>query len=136
MKQDEFNSILDALNNYSPKTQKYIETKNSLLNNAKNFYKGREKVIEGFKERIFPLKSDDEFEQWQTSKKPTKADAKTFNESINKKETDISRELFRNYFRFQTPSALLKNLYNLNDEVKNKKLVSVINSGLKDLKED
>ena len=136
MKQDEFNSILDALNNYSPKTQKYIETKNSLLNNAKNFYKGREKIIEGFKERIFPLKSDDEFEQWQTSKKPTKADAKTFNESINKKETDISRELFRNYFRFQTPSALLKNLYNLNDEVKNKKLVSVINSGLKDLKED
>ena len=136
MKQDEFNSILDALNNYSPKTQKYIETKNSLLNNAKNFYKGREKVIEGFKERISPLKSDDEFEQWQTSKKPTKADAKTFNEWINKKETDISRELFRNYFRFQTPSALLKNLYNLNDEVKNKKLVSVINSGLKDLKED
>ena len=136
MKQDEFNSILDALNNYSPKTQKYIETKNSLLNNAKNFYKGREKVIEGFKERIFPLKSDDIFEQWQTSKKPTKADAKTFNEWINKKETDISRELFRNYFRFQTPSALLKNLYNLNDEVKNKKLVSVINSGLKDLKED
>ena len=136
MKQDEFNSILDALNNYSPKTQKYIETKNSLLNNAKNFYKGREKVIEGFKERIFPLKSDDEFEQWQTSKKPTKADAKTFNEWINKKETDISRELFRNYFRFQMPSALLKNLYNLNDEVKNKKLVSVINSGLKDLKED
>ena len=136
MKQDEFNSILDALNNYSPKTQKYIETKNSLLNNAKNFYKGREKVIEGFKERIFSLKSDDEFEQWQTSKKPTKADAKTFNEWINKKETDISRELFRNYFRFQTPSALLKNLYNLNDEVKNKKLVSVINSGLKDLKED
>ena len=136
MKQDEFNSILDALNNYSPKTQKYIETKNSLLNNAKNFYKGREKVIEGFKERIFTLKSDDEFEQWQTSKKPTKADAKTFNEWINKKETDISRELFRNYFRFQTPSALLKNLYNLNDEVKNKKLVSVINSGLKDLKED
>ena len=136
MKQDEFNSILDALNNYSPKTQKYIETKNSLLNNAKNFYKGREKVIEGFKERIFPLKSDDEFEQWQTSKKPTKADAKTFNKWINKKETDISRELFRNYFRFQTPSALLKNLYNLNDEVKNKKLVSVINSGLKDLKED
>ena len=136
MKQDEFNSILDALNNYSPKTQKYIETKNSLLNNAKNFYKGREKVIEGFKGRIFSLKSDDEFEQWQTSKKPTKADAKTFNEWINKKETDISRELFRNYFRFQTPSALLKNLYNLNDEVKNKKLVSVINSGLKDLKED
>ena len=110
MKQDEFNSILDALNNYSPKTQKYIETKNSLLNNAKNFYKGREKVIEGFKERIFPLKSDDEFEQRQTSKKPIKADANAFNEWINKKETSINRELFENYFHFKIPSELI-NIY-------------------------
>ena len=37
MKQDEFNSILDAINNYSPTAQKYIEAKNSLLNNAKYF---------------------------------------------------------------------------------------------------
>ena len=110
MKQNEFNSILDALNNYSPKAQKYIEAKNSLLNNAKNFYKGREKTIEGFKERIFPLKSDDEFEQGQTSKKPIKADANAFNEWINKKETSINRELFENYFHFKIPSELL-NIY-------------------------
>ena len=110
MKQNEFNSILDALNNYSPKAQKYIEAKNSLLNNAKNFYKGREKTIEGFKERIFPLKSDDEFEQRQTSKKPIKADANAFNEWINKKETSINRELFENYFHFKIPSELL-NIY-------------------------
>ena len=110
MKQNEFNSILDALNNYSPKAQKYIEAKNSLLNNAKNFYKGREKTIEGFKERIFPLKSDDEFEQRQTSKKRIKADANAFNEWINKKETSINRELFENYFHFKIPSELL-NIY-------------------------
>ena len=72
MKQNEFNSIVDALDNYLPKAQKYIEAKNSLLNNAKNFYKGREKVIEGFKEGIFLLKSDGEFEQQQTSKKNNK----------------------------------------------------------------
>ena len=110
MKQNEFNSILDALNNYSPKAQKYIEAKNSLLNNAKNFYKRREKTIEGFKERIFPLKSGDEFEQRQTSKKPIKADANAFNEWINKKETSINRELFENYFHFKIPSELL-NIY-------------------------
>ena len=63
MKQNEINSILDALNNYSPKAQKYMESKNSLLNNAKDFYEGTEKLIEGFKERIFPLKSDDEFKE-------------------------------------------------------------------------
>ena len=38
MKQDEFNSTLAVLNNYAPKSKKYIEAKNSLLNNAKNFY--------------------------------------------------------------------------------------------------
>ena len=58
MKQDEFNTILDALNDYSPKAQKYIEAKNGLLNNAKNFYKGREKIIKDFKDGIFSLKSE------------------------------------------------------------------------------
>ena len=71
MKQDEFNSILTVLSNYTPKSQKYIEAKNSLLSNAKNFYKGREKIIKGFKDGIFRLKFDDKFEEQQTSKKGT-----------------------------------------------------------------
>ena len=79
MKQNEFSLILDALNNYFPKNKKYIQAKNSLLNNAKNFYKGREKIIEGFKEGILLLKSDGEFEQQQTNKKPTKTDVIEFN---------------------------------------------------------
>ena len=62
MKQDEFNSIFTVLSNYAPKSQKYIEAKNSLLSNAKSFYKGREKIIKDFKDGIFPLKSDDKFE--------------------------------------------------------------------------
>ena len=56
--QDEFNSILGVLSNYTP-----IEAKNKLLDNAKNFYKGREKIIEGFKNGIFPLKYEDAFEE-------------------------------------------------------------------------
>ena len=145
MKQDEFNSILDALNNYSPKAQKYIEAKNSLLNNAKNFYEGREKIIKGFKDGIFPLKSDDEFEEQQTSKKfnkkeppikPTKTGANKLNELITKEETDIDRELFKNYFKFQMPTAMLKTLYNLNDKKKNNLLVNTIKSSLSDLKNE
>ena len=69
IKQNEFKAILDILCNYTPKAQKYIEAKNELLNNVKNFFKGREKIIKGFKEGIFPLESDDEFEEQQTSKK-------------------------------------------------------------------
>ena len=135
MKQNEFNSILDALNYYSPRTQNYIEAKYSLLNNAKNFYELKEKIIKAFKEGIFLLKSDDECEQ-QTSKKPIKTDVNTFHEWINKEETDINRELFKKHFTLQRPSSMFKYLYKINDKNKNNELVSLINSGLKDLKKE
>ena len=136
MKQNKFNSTHVALNSYSPKDKKYTEAKNSLINNAKNFYEGREKIIKGFKEKIFPIKFDDETEQQQTSKKSTKADANAFNEWINKKETGINKELFKNYFHFQMPSPLLKDLYKTNDPEKNNAIVNLIKSGLKDLQEE
>ena len=59
-----------------------------------------------------------------------------FNESIIKEETDINRELFNKHFHYQTRSVLLKDLYKTNNKEKNSLLVSVINSGLKDLEED
>ena len=99
-KQDEFNKIFGALSNYTPKAQKDIKAKNQLLDNAKNFYEGREKIIEGFENRIFPLNHDDEFEEQQTSKifnkkeplkKPTKTGVNGLNELITKEETNIDR---------------------------------------------
>ena len=124
MKQDEFNSILAVLNNYAPKSKKYIETKNSLLNNAKNFYEKREKIIKGFKDGIFPLKSNE------------KTDFDELNEPIIEEETEINKELFKNYFEFQKLTEILKNLSNLNDKNKNKQLVDMIRSGLIDLKNE
>ena len=59
-----------------------------------------------------------------------------FNKWVNKQETSINKKLFKNYFFFQTPSALLKELYKTDYKEKNKLLVSVVNSGLKDLKEE
>ena len=95
IRQNKFHSKRDALNNYSPRVPEYIEAKNSLLNNIKNFYEGRKKIIERFKEKIFPIKSDDKTEQQQTSKKPTKDDVMALNELIIKEETSINRELFK-----------------------------------------
>ena len=134
MRQKEFNSILNKLNKYQPKAQKYIEAKNSLLNNVKNFYKGTEKIIEGFKEGIFLLRSDDE--QHRASKKPIKIDANALNVLINKKETGINKELFKKHFNFQRPGSMPKDLHQINDREKNNKSVSVINSGLKNLKKE
>ena len=54
IKQNEFNAKLNALREYSPRNQKYLEAKNNLLDNAENFCKRREKIIEGFKKVIIP----------------------------------------------------------------------------------
>ena len=40
------------------------------------------------------------------------------------------------HFNFQIPSDMLKNIYQINDKEKKNELVNVINSGLKDLKEE
>ena len=53
MKQDEFNLMLGVLSNYAPKSQKYIEAKNKLLDNAKNFYQGEKKLLKALKMKYF-----------------------------------------------------------------------------------
>ena len=42
-KQGEFSAVLTHLKIYNPRDNKYIEAKDNLVNNASNFYKGREK---------------------------------------------------------------------------------------------
>ena len=58
----------------------------------------------------------------------------TFNEWIDKEETDINKELFKEHFNFQRPSDMLKYLRQANDRAKNNKLVSVIICRLEGLK--
>ena len=95
------------------------------------------KFIEGFKNEVFLLYYDrEDEEQIEFEKEEEISNANKFNNCVNKQETSINKELFKNHFSFQTPSALLKGLYKTNDEEKNRLLVDVINSGLKDLKEE
>ena len=55
-----------------------------------------------------------------------------FNEWLSKEETDINSELFKTHFKFQSPRSTAKELYKINDKEKNRLLVSVANSGIKD----
>ena len=67
-------------------------------------------------------------------KKSTKDDVNNSNEWVNKKETDINYELFQKHFKFQKPSDMLKPVYKTNYKKNNNKLVNIIKSGLRDLK--
>ena len=55
---------------------------------------------------------------------------------VIEKEIDLNEEIFKKYFNFQRPSDMLMFLNKTNDKEKNIELVNVINSGLKDLKEE
>ena len=52
-KQDEFDAVINALSTYSARDQKCIKANNKLLDNVRNVYEWREKIIEGFKNGIF-----------------------------------------------------------------------------------
>ena len=84
---------------------------------------------------------EEEEEEKQTSKKellkkPTEEDGSNFNEWVNKKETNINSEIFQRLFKFQRPSDMFKLLYKTNNKKKNKELVNMIKSGLRDLKDE
>ena len=81
------------------------------------------------------LYSFEEEENEEEEQKPTKDDYKILIKQITDEETDINDDLFNKYFKVQRPSDMLMPLNKTNDTEKNNKLVNLINSGLKDLKE-
>ena len=138
--------MLLVLKKYSPKHDKYVTLKNNIADYASKFYKGREKIIEGFKNGVFPfyhdrenderMKYEEEEKEQDEKQKPTKDDLIALNKHIIDEETNIIEEDFEKYFNFQRASDMLMYLNKTNDKEKNNELVIMINSGLKDLKEE
>ena len=110
----------------------------------------REKIIEGFKNRVFPLYYNEIYEQMEASakeeeeerkKEQEEQDEKTtvlnkLNKWIINEEINLNEELFRKYFNFQRPSDMLMLLNKINDKTKNNELVNITDSGLKDFKKE
>ena len=71
-KQEEFIVVMNVLERYVPRDNKNVEAKNKLLNNAKKIYEGREKNIEGFKNGVFPLYYNENYEQIEAEKERRK----------------------------------------------------------------
>ena len=108
-KQNGFNVVINDLTRYSPRDQKYFESKNKLLDNAEHFYKRREKIIEEFKNKIFPIYHDDEYSRFKDDEENDIIDRSGIN-NYDLKRRDIDDELFREYFKYQYPSYMLESL--------------------------
>ena len=61
------------------------------------------------------LRLSGDYEYLSEEEEKTIIDLNAFKEWIIKKEANINSELFRQYFNYQTTSALFNNLHNLKD---------------------
>ena len=137
-KQHEFDAVLNALSEYSPRDQKCIEAKNKLLDNAKNFYKGKEKIIQVFKNEIFLIHCDDEDRRFKDNDENDIRDNNGLidfekpNKLINLKRRSMNDNLFREYFKYQDPDSMLKDLNNTRNTERNDIQAALIRSALTD----
>ena len=137
-KQHEFDAVLNALSEYSPRDQKCIEAKNKLLDNAKNFYKGKEKIIQVFKNEIFLIHCDDEDRRFKDNDENDIRDNNGLidfekpNKLINLNRRSMNDNLFREYFKYQDPDSMLKDLNNTRNIERNDIQVDLIRNALTD----
>ena len=120
--------MLHVLKKYIPKHDKYITLKNNLVDNTSKCYEGREKIIKGFKNRVFPLYYDKDHEEQMEFKKEQNEESEEikFFKYIENKSKGIGYDLFRKYFNFETPTQLTKKLFEIKDKKKNNDFVEEI----------
>ena len=152
-KLNKFNDEIISLKNVASRKEEKKELKYQVLSNAKKLYNELYYIYnKKYNKEINSLDTENRTkldykklrlsdyqylsEEEQEEQKPTKDDYKTLIKQIIDEETDINDDLFNKYFKFQRPSDMLMLLNKTNDTEKNNKLVNLINSGLKDLKEE
>ena len=118
-----------SLSNLTPRTKNKEKLKQEVLNNAGDIYnklyyiyknkynkkinsldtKNRTKL--GYKK----LSLTDNYQYLSEEEEKTRIGLNAFKEQIIKKEANINSQLFRQYFNYQTPSALFNDLHNLKE---------------------
>ena len=93
----------------------------------------RKDIISFFEGGIFPYKGN----VFKTKEEESEEERiKKFIKYIENESKGVNYDLFRKYFNFTVPSALIKQLYEIKGRKKNNELVNVIKSGLSDLKDE
>ena len=125
--------MLHVLKKYNPKHDKYVTLRNNLVNNETKFYKGREKIIEGFKNKVFPFYFDRDHEDYMKYEEEKEEDDLMDMVGIED-DNRLSDHLVSKYFFVPKLKIWLKYfIQNKNDVEKNNQLINIIESRLKDL---
>ena len=138
----------DEQSNFAPKLKNLDKSKETIereffKNNLGLLFSAKEKVLNKFKSRLFPIKNFDKIpicestpevatepatEPINYKKSKLKLQQEFMNEVIAN-EKDINYEIFWNYFKYQNPSFLEKDLIKAT-QAKNEQLVNNVNNGL------
>ena len=97
----------------------------------------RDKIITFYEEGFF-LYNDKIFKTKEKEKSEEKEELdenKSFR-NIENKSKGINYELFKKHFNYVAPTVLAKELFKTKDKNKNIKFVNMINSGLRDIKDE
>ena len=106
--------------------------KKSFLNNLDLFLSTREKILNNFKSKIFPIKNLGKNPTTEPTPESMVFDIKLRENFINKIENDEknrNNEIFRKYFGCMNPSFLANNLYKANQD-KSKEIINHVHDGL------
>ena len=133
-KQNEIKILLNKLRKYSPTNLKKIKAKEETLSAVEKLLNNRQEVINAFKTGIFSI------HRWISNKKRIRRIRKKkinkFFKYIEKESKGINYDLFKTYFNFSIPSALVKQLYETKDKKKNNELLKEIKSRWRNLKDE
>ena len=103
---------MTALEKYKPRDSKYKNKKLKLLENVKIFYDGRERTINVFKNKIFPLYHEENMfgnkDENDISDENGLINYKKLERLIFSKRRDINDELVKKYFLVKDLKTLLE----------------------------
>ena len=135
--QDEMELKIEELKKYNPRIQERKDLRNIILDNERKLFDQRDTIIEAFGKPIFqlrysdcdPIKSRQNFEESIGERvKLRRQESDKLNEVIIKKDKTINKDLFTEYFQFQSLSAMHKILPKAQGTQANDKLVQLIKS--------
>ena len=133
-KQNEIKILLNKLRKYSPTNLKKIKAKEETLSAAEKLLNNRQEVTDTFKIDISPY--IDGFQIKEESEEESEERINSFFKYIEKESKGINYDLFKTYFNFSIPSALVKQLYETKDKKKNNELLKEIKSRWRNLKDE
>ena len=109
-----FDDKMEELKKYRPRIKDNTDTKNNLLTNAENFYDGREIIINGFKNKLFPFYSGNYYEEFKEESSESEGEDKIPDistlEQITEFDKFYGRDLIYNYFLENSLTNIIKKL--------------------------